>query len=102
MSSHYPLPIGVTMGDAAGIGPEIIAKMFASTLPQPALVYGDAGVLSSTLQRLKLDDKLRIELVSEPEMARYGPDIIPVLNRWQALPEELIPGQPSKLAGRGA
>ena len=31
------LPIGITMGDAAGIGPEIILKLFDQGLPHPAV-----------------------------------------------------------------
>ncbi|MDY0273789.1 MAG: hypothetical protein RBR37_15045, partial [Advenella sp.] len=39
------LPLGITMGDAAGIGPELVVKLFANGLPAPAVVYGDAGSL---------------------------------------------------------
>lgn len=96
-------PIGITMGDAAGIGPEIIAKLFNDGLPYPALVYGDAGVLSATLDAMGLDDALRVELISGPQLAmNAAPDVIPVLNRWQALPPTLIPGQISAEAGRAA
>jgi 4-hydroxythreonine-4-phosphate dehydrogenase len=38
-------PILVTMGDAAGIGPEIIVSAFASGELNGAVVVGDAGVL---------------------------------------------------------
>src|SRR5690606_41600909 len=47
-------PLGITMGDANGIGPEIIAKLFAQGLPHPALVYGDAGVMQATIEALGL------------------------------------------------
>lgn len=95
-------PVGFTMGDAAGIGPEIIAKVFAGGLPEPALVYGDAGVLQATIAQLGLDAQLRVELISEPEALEPEPGVIPVLNRWQALPEGLTPGQIHAEAGRGA
>ncbi len=90
------------MGDAAGIGPEIIVKLFAAGLPHAALVYGDAGVLEATILQLELPDILRIELISEPELAGHRKGIIPVLNRWQALPADLPAGQLSAAAGRGA
>lgn len=90
------------MGDAAGIGPEIIVKLFAAGLPEPALVYGDAGVLASTIQQLGLTASLTSEIVSEPRKASHHPGVISVLNRWQALPQDIKPGQPSPLAGRGA
>ena len=38
-------PLLVTMGDAAGIGPEIIARAFALGELRDAVVIGDAGVL---------------------------------------------------------
>lgn len=127
-------PIGITMGDAAGIGPEIIVKMFANTLPYPAVVYGDAGVLQATVQRLGLQHKLKVESVQAsapadgatansgeaPANAPDGDrasasaqtagefpagncgDVIPVLNRWQPLPDNFPVGQVNALAGRGA
>ncbi|NGM88856.1 4-hydroxythreonine-4-phosphate dehydrogenase PdxA [Parapusillimonas sp. SGNA-6] len=102
MTSNSSLPIGFTMGDAAGIGPEIIVKLFADGLHQPALVYGDAGILDTTITRLGLADKLTIELISDPEHATHHPGVLAVLNRWQALPADLPPGQLNPLAGRGS
>ena len=40
-----PPPVGITMGDAAGIGPEIVVKACAQGLNAPCVVYGDAGAL---------------------------------------------------------
>ena len=38
------LPLAITMGDPAGIGPEIIAKLAATErLSTPYVVIGDAG-----------------------------------------------------------
>ena len=37
-------PTGITMGDPAGIGPEIVARLFAETAPA-AVVFGDAGAM---------------------------------------------------------
>lgn len=102
VNSESALPVGFTMGDAAGIGPEIIAKLFAAGLPGPALVYGDAGILDATVQQLGLENVLRVEIVSEPGMARHLQGVMTVLNRWQALPDGIMPGRPSPLAGRGA
>lgn len=96
------LPVGFTMGDAAGIGPEIIAKTFAAGLQGPALVYGDAGIMQSTLSRLGLGTRLRVEIVSGPEACPHDPSIIPVLNRWQELPPGLAMGEVNAAAGRGA
>src|SRR5690606_25027743 len=102
MTSLDTLPVGFTMGDAAGIGPEIIVKLFAAGLPQAALVYGDAGVLDATLTQLGLADTLKVEIVSTPEQVHGLAGVIPVLNRWRELPDNLPVGQISPLAGRGA
>lgn len=95
-------PVGFTMGDAAGIGPEIIIKVFADGLPTRALVYGDAGVLEAGIATLGLEDRLRVEIISEPEACPHDPAVIPVLNRWQELPEQLALGMPHAEAGRAA
>ncbi|MFY3307383.1 4-hydroxythreonine-4-phosphate dehydrogenase PdxA, partial [Achromobacter ruhlandii] len=42
---NTPAPVGITMGDAAGIGPEIVVKACAQGLNAPCVVYGDAGAL---------------------------------------------------------
>ncbi|MFW7339959.1 4-hydroxythreonine-4-phosphate dehydrogenase PdxA [Pollutimonas sp. H1-120] len=101
-SASLSFPIGFTMGDAAGIGPEIIVKLFAGGLPYPSLVYGDAGILDGTLRRLGLSGALSVELIASPEQATGRPGALPVLNRWQALPNDLPAGQLNAQAGRGA
>jgi 4-hydroxythreonine-4-phosphate dehydrogenase len=102
MVAITPIPVGITMGDAAGIGPEIIVKLFAEGLRQPCVVYGDAGILDATIARLGLETVLRVELAGTPGGISFRPGVIPVLNRWQALPNELALGQVSSLAGRAA
>ncbi len=44
-ASAAPLPLLVTMGDASGIGPEIVAKAAAAGELDDAVVVGDVGVL---------------------------------------------------------
>lgn len=97
-----PPPFGITMGDAAGIGPEIIVKLFAAGLPCNTVVYGDAGILHATIQRLQLGDQLKVAEISSPVSAAADPALIQVLNRWQPLPADLPLGRISPLAGRGA
>lgn len=91
-------PIGITMGDAAGIGPEIILKLFAAELPHPAVVYGDVGVLQRSAKELGVD--LPIVAIDQP--ANWPENGIGVLNRWQALPTDLLYGKINANAGRGA
>ncbi|MDN5843961.1 MAG: 4-hydroxythreonine-4-phosphate dehydrogenase PdxA [Alcaligenaceae bacterium] len=97
-----PNIIGFTMGDAAGIGPELLVKLFAEGLAGPAVVYGDAGILRRTCHELGLDHSLRIESIQHPGNCPHTQGLMPVLNRWQALPPDLPIGQLDARAGRGA
>ncbi len=95
-------PIALTMGDAAGIGPEIIVKLFEAGLPWPAVVYGDAGVMQEQIERLGWQSKLKIHACNGVSQAHLQPDGIDVVNRWQALPAKLPLGKVHALAGQGA
>lgn len=97
------LPIAVTMGDAAGIGPEIIIKLARSSFNEPTVVYGDIGVLRATASRLNEND-LAIVPIANIEALPVQPisGTLFVLNRWQALPADLAIGRLSASAGRGA
>jgi len=103
MGMNPALPVAITMGDAAGIAPEIIVKLFAQGVPAPAVVFGDAGILQREVNRLGLTQQLRVHAA---DRAVHGlgsmPNQIPVLNQWQALPSDLPAGQISARAGRAA
>ena len=66
MVSVEHLPIAITMGDPCGIGPEIVAKLFADTaaLP-PTLVLGDHGLIRRAIRMLALP--LTVEVIDSPE-----------------------------------
>ncbi|WP_322999516.1 4-hydroxythreonine-4-phosphate dehydrogenase PdxA [Castellaniella sp.] len=100
-SPRAALPLAFTLGDAAGIGPELIVRLFAEGLPHPAVVYGDSGALERACQALGLDGRLQIQPLAQPEAGTTG-DTIGVLNRWQALPADLPAGRLDARAGRGA
>lgn len=94
-------PIGITMGDAAGIGPEIIVKLFAQGLPYPAVVYGDVAALQRSAKALGID--IPIYAISQPSDYLAPEQGIGVLNRWQPLALDSIPyGKIHAEAGRGA
>lgn len=44
-------PLGITLGDPSGIGPEIVLKLHTQALPRACVVYGDVGVLQRTAQQ---------------------------------------------------
>lgn len=96
-------PIAITLGDAAGIGPEIILKVFASGLPHPALVVGDADILRRTAATLPVAHHLNIQEISTPAEALNLPTHnLGVINPWEPLGDAIMPGQLSARSGRAA
>ena len=93
-------PIAITMGDPCGIGPEIVAKLYASqkALP-PTLVIGDAGLIQRAVNFLNLP--LTVQAIASPEEFQPAADTISVISLSQ-LPEDLPFGQLDVRAGRAA
>ncbi|MHC3909314.1 4-hydroxythreonine-4-phosphate dehydrogenase PdxA [Achromobacter marplatensis] len=88
------------MGDAAGIGPEIVVKAYAQGLNAPCVVYGDAGALRRAAAQLGA----RLDIVEIAGVEHAQPDAgrISVIACSPALPADLPAGQISAEAGRGA
>jgi 4-hydroxythreonine-4-phosphate dehydrogenase len=97
-----PPLVAVTMGDPAGIGPEIIARAFADPdfrRENRALVVGDAGILERAIRLLGLP--LQANPVAEPEDAGFEPGTVDVLTETD-LPEDLPFGELDPRAGDAA
>jgi 4-hydroxythreonine-4-phosphate dehydrogenase len=45
-------PLAISMGDACGIGPEIIARLWQREAPRDAFVVGDVGVMRRAVATL--------------------------------------------------
>jgi 4-hydroxythreonine-4-phosphate dehydrogenase len=94
--------IAITMGDAAGIGPEITVKCLA--MPQihdlcHPVVLGDAGVIADAMKIAAVRLKLRI--VSSPaETAR--PDEMCVIDFGGIDRSKLRPGEVNPMCGKAA
>lgn len=58
--------------------------------------------MQNAVAALGLGKQLRVEIISEPEACSGKPGVISVLNRWQALPDNIVMGQAQAEAGRGA
>ncbi|KCB27427.1 4-hydroxythreonine-4-phosphate dehydrogenase PdxA [Bordetella hinzii] len=93
-------PVGFTLGDAAGIGPEIIVKAFAHGLKAPAIVFGDTGALQRAVRQLGA--RLDVRRIASPREASGRADVIEVVQAGAALPASLPPGRVSAEAGQGA
>lgn len=94
------LPLAITMGDAAGIGPEIIAKFFAERPFERALVVGDVGVMQRAAAQIS--GCPAVVAVASPEAVGgiEGP-AVPVL-AVSNLPEDLPLGRVDARAGQAA
>lgn len=94
------LPIAITMGDPCGIGPEIIARLYADTaLLPPTLVLGDAGLLERAIRLQSLP--LSVEVINSPEEFHDTSKTINVIP-FSRLPEDLPFGQLDARAGKAA
>ena len=97
-----PPLVAVTMGDPAGVGPEIIAKTFADPHfreENRALVVGDAKILERAIRLLELE--LRVNVISEPEEAGLDEGTVEVVQVGE-LPEDLPFGELDARAGAAA
>ncbi|EJC83744.1 4-hydroxythreonine-4-phosphate dehydrogenase [Rhizobium leguminosarum bv. trifolii WSM2297] len=92
-------PVGITMGDPCGIGPEIIARVFADGLPEQAVVIGDAKVMERTVRALGLP--LQVQPIASVDDAVPDAKLIAVLN-VSDLPDDLPIGRVDARAGRAS
>jgi 4-hydroxythreonine-4-phosphate dehydrogenase len=96
-------PVVITMGDACGIGPEIIAKAFASGAAQGALVLGDAGAMRRALALTGQGTSLAL-LERASDAFACPPNCVPLLQA-AGLPLDLLQapvGQIDSRAGAAA
>ncbi|MEW6694633.1 MAG: 4-hydroxythreonine-4-phosphate dehydrogenase PdxA [Pseudomonadota bacterium] len=95
-------PLAITMGDAAGIGPEIVAEVFRRrpTWSSRCVVVGDVAVMRRAVQ--VTGGGLPIAVLDGPAEARQVPPRC--LPLWPALTLPSLPafGQVSAAAGRAA
>ena len=88
MQSNLPAPVAVTMGDACGVGPEIIAKLFRTPESVGCVVIGDVAVMRRAAAQT--GGRLAVaEVGSAEEALRAPPNCVPV---WQVagLPNDLL------------
>jgi 4-hydroxythreonine-4-phosphate dehydrogenase len=93
--------IGITMGDPAGIGPEIAIKAMISKelhCDSPIVIVGDLDVLEHVKKSLSLPVKLRgISSLSE-----FGPGFINVLNLKQISSTDFSMGKVQAQCGKAS
>lgn len=96
--------IGITLGDPAGIGPEISIKAFAKKdlyeRCQPLLV-GDACVVEKYLQAHP-ELNLKLNVVEEPDQGKYVYGTIDLIDLKAVDIDQLAIGEVSAMAGNAA
>lgn len=101
MSEYLPI-VGITMGDAAGVGPEIVVKTMARrSLFQQCrpLVIGDTKRLERANGIVKGD--LKVRSISDAGEARYEPGTVDCIDLG-LIPDDLPFGELSPIAGDAA
>src|SRR5699024_6440716 len=104
-SASKVLPIALTMGDAAGIGPELCARLLAREQAAPVIIYGDIVSLQRALELTKLHQVLELFPISHPlQLERYelGKHQLPIIQNGNPLPADLPYGQVNAAAGKMA
>jgi 4-hydroxythreonine-4-phosphate dehydrogenase len=95
--------IAITMGDPAGIGPEIVVKAFSEQkiLDQcRPLVLGDEAILSHTIQRMKAP--VIIRTITGPEKGEYPAGVLNLVPLTELSPDEIAMGRPQRKGGEAA
>jgi 4-hydroxythreonine-4-phosphate dehydrogenase len=94
--------LAVTLGDPAGIGPEIVARTLAHPPDDVAargVAVGDATVLARAIEVCGLEAEVRV--VSSIEEARFEPDVVEVLDQGVA-GGDLPWGEVTEVGGRAS
>lgn len=93
--------IGITLGDLNGIGPEVVIKALTDnrllSMITP-IVYGSTRVLSYYRKLMSMEEFNYSQVKTK---GQFFPKAVNVVNCWEEA-IEIVPGQPSKQAGRGA
>src|SRR5262245_41756889 len=96
--------LAITLGDPAGIGPEVALKalrhadVYSRCRP---LLIGDRRILDRAAAWLE-QPALGYEIVHEPAEGRYAAGAVALLDLGNAAPNACPPGQISAAAGRAA
>ena len=90
--------IALTLGDAAGIGPEIILKALKSFSTDDFLIYGDTRILEKENRTLGFD--YIFNAVSDVSQCVKG--MVNVMDLHNLSPADFMMGEESALCGRAA
>ncbi|MBU1741103.1 MAG: 4-hydroxythreonine-4-phosphate dehydrogenase PdxA [Proteobacteria bacterium] len=102
MDRHKPL-VGITLGDPAGIGPEVLARALATGEPHRVgrpVVIGDPAILRRGASVCGVE--LTVRTAAEPPSEPTPPGTVVVLDPVEMDPDQVAFGQWSALTGRAS
>ncbi|MCL2118303.1 MAG: 4-hydroxythreonine-4-phosphate dehydrogenase PdxA [Planctomycetaceae bacterium] len=103
MSSNKTPKLAITMGDVAGIGPEIIVGGWPRIVQHNdcvPIVYGNNSVIEKAVTLLGSD--CDVQLIDNPVFAKPSKNVIPCLNCASMNAIDVRPGEISHIAGEAA
>lgn len=90
---------GITMGDASGVGPEILLKAFRNgQLRHPFVAFGDLAVL----ERANAELGYAVPLRRATDAGDYRPGVLNVVDLGMMRAEQVQPGRVDPVAGAAA
>ncbi len=91
--------IGVTMGDASGVGPELLLRAFDNgEFSEPFVAFGDMAALTFAKETLELTTPLHVTSLAEPP----ADGMVNVIDTGILTREDVRPGEIVKAAGHAA
>jgi len=102
MAKEYIPLLAVTLGDPAGVGPEIIAKVVSSdTVPNARIVcIGDSRIMELAFEIIGRRHQVRA--IDSIKQASYPPATLEVLDLKNVNASRIIPGRAQAEAGQAA
>lgn len=90
-------PLGITMGDSSGVGPEILLKAaHENRIPVPYVVFGDLAALAKANEPYQLN----LHPISHPSQSIPG--AVNLLDAQLLAPSDLTPGKINAKSGHAA
>lgn len=87
--------IGVLLGDAAGVGPELVAKCAAANFYEEycrPVIIGDLRVFERALKVIGAEDKVKVQVISDVDEADWSKGL-PVLDQKNGSGESSVCNQ---------
>ena len=97
--------IGITMGDPAGIGPEIIVRYFQENNPHSGydiLIIGDRSILDEIAKRINVYPSSNFHSISSLSEVRFDEGLINVLDLKNIRMEQVKIGRATDVCGKAS